>query len=310
MPKKALLGQLADVDVRLLRIFRSIADVGGLSAAELELNIGRSTISRHLKDLESRLGMTLCHRGRGGFSLTDEGRDVYEATLRLLAALDDFRFSMDEVHKRMRGQVTVALHDKTITNPDCHIDKAIGEFCSIAPEVSIDLYIEPLNDVEKGVMEGRFQLGVVPLHRRSSSLVYHRLFDEPMHLYCGSHHALFNMADETMTNEEIRGQRYAGLGYHSPNMEVGSRLNMARQATGYDQEAIAMLVLSGGYIGYLPDHYAEQFISKGLIRAIGTGTFHYICEFSAILRQSPQASRVVATLLDCLVRAHMVNSSS
>ncbi len=125
-----------------------------------------------------------------------------------------------------------------------------------------------------------------------------------MHLYCGSHHPLFIRDDETITDEEIRGQRYAGLGYHSPNMEVGNRLNMVRQATGYDQEAIAMLVLSGGYIGYLPDHYAEQFIFSGLIRAIGIETFQYICEFSAILRQSPQASRVVGTLLDCLVRAH------
>ncbi|MFP6806724.1 MAG: LysR family transcriptional regulator [Pseudomonadales bacterium] len=304
MPKKALLGQLADVDVRLLRIFRSIADVGGISAAELELNIGRSTISRHLKDLESRLGMTLCRRGRAGFSLTDEGRDVYEATLRLLAALDDFRSSMDDVHKRMRGQVTIALHDKTVTNPDCHIHRAIREFSILAPEVAVEMYIEPLNDVEKGVMEGRFQIGVVPMHRQSSSFVYHPLFQEPMHLYCGPFHPLFSQADGKATDEEIRGQKYAGLGYHSPNMEIGNRLGMTRHATGYDQEAIAILILSGRYIGYLPDHYAQQFIEKESMRLIGVNTFHYTCEFSAILRQSPRASRVVATLLECLRQAH------
>lgn len=61
---KALLGQLADMDIRLLRVFNSVVECGGLSAAEMELNIGRSTISRHLKDLEARLGImqyTLSH---------------------------------------------------------------------------------------------------------------------------------------------------------------------------------------------------------------------------------------------------------
>ena len=44
---RAILGNLSDTDIRLLRVFIVVAQAGGLSAAELELNIGRSTISRH-----------------------------------------------------------------------------------------------------------------------------------------------------------------------------------------------------------------------------------------------------------------------
>lgn len=61
---RALLGQLTDMDLRLLRVFRSVVQCGGMAAAELELNIGISTISRHVKDLETRLGLVLCRRGR------------------------------------------------------------------------------------------------------------------------------------------------------------------------------------------------------------------------------------------------------
>ena len=64
--KKAVLGQISDTDIRLLRVFRSVVECGGMAAAELELNISTSTISRHIKDLETRLGLTLCRRGRGG----------------------------------------------------------------------------------------------------------------------------------------------------------------------------------------------------------------------------------------------------
>ena len=46
-------------DLRLLRVFQTIVQSGGISAAEIALDVGRSTISRQLSDLELRLGMKL-----------------------------------------------------------------------------------------------------------------------------------------------------------------------------------------------------------------------------------------------------------
>ena len=304
MAKRAILGQLKDVDIRLLRVFRSVTEAGGISAAELELNIGRSTISTHIKDLEIRLGVTLCRRGRSGFSLTEEGRHIYKATIRLLSSLDEFRAEVGDVHNRLTGQINFALFDKIASNPEAHIDKAFKQFDLLAAEVDLSIYIESLNEIERGVMEGRFQIGVIPGHRVSPSLDYTKLFDEQMFLYCGNEHSLFNSADAEIDKQSILACKYAGLGYHSPNMEVGRRLGMKREVTVYDQEAIVHLLLSGCYIGYLPDHYAKPFEEQGLIRAIGMDTFHYECEFFAIHRRSPKPSRLVQTFLDCLLGAH------
>lgn len=281
-----------------------VSDSGGISAAELELNIGRSTISRHIKDLEIRLGVTLCRRGRGGFALTDEGRAVYQATLRLLGALDEFRAEINDVHRRMTGHISLALFDKTVSNPDCHISKTLQVFVDTAPEVSLEIYVEPLNEIERGVMEGRFQIGVIPAHRESSSLAYQSLFSEQMWLYCGADHHLFAVPDKQIKRRDIVACKYAGLGYHSPNMEVGRQLSLERAVSVYDQEAIAHLLLSGRYIGFLPDHYAKPLVDLGQIRAIGQKTFHYLCEFLSIVRASPKPSRVVTTFLDCLVKSH------
>lgn len=304
MKTRAVLGQLADVDIRLLRIFKVVAEAGGISAAELELNIGRSTISRHLKDLEARLGVVLCRRGRGGFALTVEGQAVYSATLRLLAALDGFRAEVNDLHERMTGKLVLALFDKTATNPHCRIFEAIRRFDRLAPEVRIELFVEPLNSIEKGVMEGTYHIGIIPQHRSSASLTYHYLFDEPMQLYCGVDHPLYARADEGIERDDLLAANYAGLGYHSPNMEQGRQLGLIRRATAYDQEGIATLLLSGCYIGYLPDHYAEGFVHRGLLRAIGGDGFGYCCDFSAIVRTSPQPGRIVATFIEELLAVH------
>src|SRR6185437_12205149 len=85
--RKALLGRVSDVDLRLLRIFQTVVNCGGFSAAEIDLGIGRSTISTHIGELEARLGTRLCQRGRGGFALTARGKKIYEASLGLMKSL-------------------------------------------------------------------------------------------------------------------------------------------------------------------------------------------------------------------------------
>jgi DNA-binding transcriptional LysR family regulator len=304
MAGKALLGNLTDSDLRLLRVFRAVAACGGFTAAELELNINRSTISRHIKDLETRLGVTLCRRGRGGFSLTTEGAQVLASARKVMAAMSDFQHEVDDLHQRVTGPLAVAVFDKTASNPLCHISRAIALLDEQAPDVRPELHVLPINAIEAGVIEGRFQLGIIPTHRHSSSLNYYPLFDEQMYLYCAPGHPLFNPGRTALDLPVVLSHRYVGIGHHSPNMEVTRELGLQRHATAHDQEAVAHLVLSGKYLGFLPEHYAESFVTRGLMRPVLPAAVQYVCEFHAIVRHSPAPSRVVQTLLDALVSVH------
>ncbi|MFZ2218394.1 MAG: LysR family transcriptional regulator [Rhodoferax sp.] len=305
---RAALGQLSDMDIRLLRVFKSVVECGGMAAAELELNIGTSTVSRHIKDLETRLGLTLCRRGRAGFAVTSEGQQIYSETLRLLAGVDAFRTSVDEIHKRMGGQLNIAMFDKTASNPEAHLGHAIALFTELAPEVSLHLHVAPLNAIERGVLDGQFQVGVIPGHRSSEALAYDELFSETMSLYCGTRHPLFGAPDEQVPPdwEALRAHAFAGLGYHSPNMELSQQVRLSRKATAYDQESIATLILSGQYLGFLPDHYAQAFARTGQMRALRPELFRYDCQFFSIVRRSPQPSRAALAFQSCLRLAHEV----
>jgi len=302
--KKAVLGQISDMDLRLLRVFRAVVDCGGMAAAELELNIGTSTVSRHIKDLETRLGLTLCRRGRAGFALTPEGQQIYDQTTALLAATDAFRAGVDAIHQRMGGALHVALFDKTASNPASHIAQALAAFTREAPDVALHLHVGTLNAIERGVLDGQYQVGIIPGHRSSEALEYAELFDETMLLYCGPTHPLFAAEQVPKDWDGLRGQPFAGLGYHSPNMEVSQQLRLARKATGYDQEAIATLILSGAFLGFLPDHYAQSFVRAGQMRPVNAAVFRYTCQFFAIARRSPQPGRATRAFLDCLAKAH------
>ena len=322
---RAALGQISDMDLRLLRVFRTVVDCGGMAAAELELNIGTSTVSRHIKDLETRLGLTLCRRGRSGFALTAEGEQIYAQTTLLLSATDAFRSGVDEIHQRMGGQLQVAVFDKTASNPACHMAQAIARFTEQAPDVKLNLHVATLNGIERGVLDGQYQIGIIPGHRSSDVLEYTRLFDEAMLLYCGQGHALFaptkvsegvngSNAPEGVAGPKaplldwdgLRQHPFAGLGYHSPNMEISQQQRLTRSATGFDQESIATLILSGKFLGFLPVHYAQSFVAAGQLRAVQPEVFRYNCEFFGIVRRSPQPSRATRAFMGCLAQVHGV----
>lgn len=302
--EKALLGQVGDVDLRLLRVFKAVADCGGMAAAELELNIAMSTISRHVKDLEQRLGLVLCRRGRAGFALTPEGERVLAATDALLRATDTFRGSLHDIHRRLGGELHVALFEKTVSNPAAQVAEAVGRFRARAPTVALHLHVGTLGMIERGVIDGTYHLGVIPEHRRSDSLAYDPLFDETMLLHAGAGHPWFAGSDARRDWNALRAQPLAGLGYHSPNLELTHARRLERAATASDQEGVATLVLSGAFVGFLPDHYAEPFVRAGRLRAVSPRLLNYGCRFSCIRRHAPAPLRVAQAFRECLLEAH------
>ncbi len=300
----ALLGQLGDADLRLLRVFKSVVECGGMASAELELNIAMSTISRHVKDLETRLGLVLCRRGRAGFALTPEGEQVYDAALRLLAATDAFRGNLHDIHRRLGGDLHVALFEKTASNPQARIADAVAHFRQLAPQATLHLHVGPIGMIERGVIDGRYHLGVIPEHRHSDTLAYQELFGETMQLYAGRGHPWFEQADRPFGWPDLREQDLAALGYHSPNMALTHERQLERRATASDQEAVATLVLSGSFVGFLPDHYAQPFVQRQQMRAVSPEVLRYTCRFSAIARQSPRPLRLTQAFWDALMVAH------
>lgn len=302
-----MLGQLGDADLRLLRVFKSVVACGGMASAELELNIAMSTISRHVKDLETRLGLVLCRRGRAGFALTPEGEQVYQATLRLLAATDDFRGNLHDIHRRLGGDLHIALFEKIASNPQARIAEAVAAFRRAAPKATLHLHVGPIGMIERGVMDGQYHLGIVPEHRRSDSLLYDDLFGETMQLYAGVGHPWFSASDTLLGWDDLRQQDLAALGYHSPNMALAHARRLERAATASDQEAVATLVLSGTFVGFLPSHYAEGFVRAGRMRAVAPDVLHYSCRFSGIVRRSPALLRLAQAFRHVLLQAHAID---
>ena len=219
--------RLSDTDLRLLRVFRTVAACGGLAASEVELNIGRSTISRHLTDLEVRLGMTLCRRGPGGFALSVEGERVLESSARLFEATEAFQREIDDIATRLVGTLRFACFDLSSGNPRAHVDRAIARFVAAAPAVDLEISVVPPHAIESGLVSGRFDVGVVPVRQPDPTLERTPLYDESMVLCVGDRHPLrAKHGASPPTPDALAEYRYAGFGFDSPSLHHGQRLRL------------------------------------------------------------------------------------
>lgn len=297
---KGFYGRLSDIDIRLLRVFRIIVESRGLSAAQVELGIGRSTISKHLSDLEQRLGLRLCDRGRAGFMVSDDGREVYRAVLQLFTALDDFQSRVNAVHAEHVGSLHLGFVDGAVTDDMSPVGPAIAQYRRIAPRVHLHLRVASPDIIEKEVLDGTLHLGVLPLYHRHASLERRLLYEEEAALYCGERHPLFDIPDAHMRWQDLASAPLVSRTYPEPARFKKLKAHFDIAATTSSTEGIGLLILSGEFVGFLPTNYAENWVAAGKIRKLMPKRTQFTTPIVAIIRKGKTHPHLVSGFLDLL----------
>jgi DNA-binding transcriptional LysR family regulator len=295
--------QVHDVDLRLLRVFVAIVECGGLSAAESRLNIGRSTISAHLSDLEVRLGIKLCKRGRSGFELTETGRVTYQASLELLQQCEAFTSTVASSKHELSGRVTISTIDTFVSDPRCGVARVISALKAKGDNIQFDINVCEAREVETSVANGRSLVGLGVSRHHLRGLDYYPLHNETNYLYCGQGHKLFNCPPSEI-NKLLETAEVITSNYMRDKEVRNDGLNYQNSATAYHDEGIAHLILSGEFIGYLPEHYASYWVEKGLFTSILPEKYSYQIPVMLISSKNISVSPLANALIEEIKRCH------
>ena len=291
------IGHISDIDLRLLRVFACVVETGGFSAACAEMNVTRSAVSLRMSELEQRLGMRLCRRGRSGFQLTDEGRIVHQAVVRLFADLDEFRARIDALRNDLSGDLCLGITDNLVTSPHMRITRVLNALREIGPRIRFNVCMTTPDEVVRGVADGRFHLGAVPDHKASDAFEAFPLYEEEILLYCGADHPLASEADEQRILDALGLHDAAALdqGPMPPETQATPFLNVC--AKSKDREGIAFLILSGKYIGLLPNHYASRWVEKGQMKVLAPSRIVHVQNYNIIVRRGGHEHKLTKAFL-------------
>lgn len=300
---------LSGSDLRLLRVFDAVVRHGGFAAAQSELNVSLSTISNHITALEQRLSVQLCHRGRGGFKLTEKGEIAVAATQRLLHAMDDFTSDMWALRGKLTGDLKIGLLDSVVTDDNSRLHEAIRRFRRRPNAVTFCLFQEQPQILQEKILGSIFHLGIGSTPHRISGLDYEFLYEEHHSLYCGPGHELFNAAEQVSSLDEVRRYPIASRGYWREGQLRDLGFERV-EAIVYNIEPQLSLIMSGGYLGFLPDHYAQAWLASGQIKKLPAKVASYTCSFEIMTRRGGRKTELTKTFITDLRACYRQKSES
>lgn len=289
--------ELDERDLRSLRVFCAAAQANGFAAAERVLSMSKASISRHVNEIEERLGVKLCDRGPGGFQLTESGAAALRITLDALDALERIKPEVDAVRGVLSGPLALGMSEHVMTHRDCRIAESLAELKHQAPLVRPTLSVMTFGDLTEALLSRRVQIAVRGVYKRERELKHIRLFDET--------HRFYYAPEALGRSLEAHEARLLPLAYRShPFVED------ALATHGYEQgpdvsglEAVALMIASGHFTGLLPEQYAEQLAPRYRFQVV-PGAPAYTIPFCAIFEASRPLTRSAEMFLDVLARHH------
>src|SRR4029450_2238739 len=96
------------MDLRRLRTFVAVAELGTVSKAALRLRIGQPALSRQISDLQRALGLRLFDRVGRGLVLTAEGEQLLGGCRAVLGQIDVLGERVELLRGGARGGVNTA----------------------------------------------------------------------------------------------------------------------------------------------------------------------------------------------------------
>ncbi|MEK8044813.1 LysR family transcriptional regulator [Ideonella margarita] len=292
------LATASDAELRLLQVFSVVVSAGGLSAATAELRTDLSTISRQFKELESRVGAPLAKRGRSGFALTPAGQELHAITTRLFDALGAFRADVARIARPPGPLLRLGLVDALMSAP---LTEALRACVAALP--GLDVQVQTLRpiDIERRVLTGALDAGVVAARSPAAGLAQHVIYSEPNSLYVAKGHPWFRKPDAALSDAELQQAAWVCDPYSAdlPHPELAGLAASRTQADSL--EGVAVLVATGCFAGFLPDHLVAGRAAWGPLRRVQPTRFSHCQDIVLTCRQG-KVDAPVRQLLRALTR--------
>ncbi len=135
--------------------FTKVVETGSFVGAARQLRLSSTMVSKHVRELEDRLGVKLLHRTTRRVSLTEVGALFYERCSGLLAELDELESAASQLQTTPRGVLRVSA---PLAFGSLRIPTLLAAFADLYPDVTVELTLadRPVDVVEEG-----FDLAVI-----------------------------------------------------------------------------------------------------------------------------------------------------
>lgn len=252
-----------------LKLFVKTLQAGSVTQAAKYLNMPKSTLSRHLTELETEFNIQLLDRRPHNLAATEAGQLLYNQAAPLMEGLEDVSNFMENWREEPRGSLKILL-------PQEFFNQQIGQ-----------LAIEFMTKYKEICLTINHYSGELPNHCRdydltfvvhdkplpASDLIVRELMSLPQGIYCSPHCAtkiVINQLSELSNYKVILEDNESSWQFHkrldkqseSVSIPVSGRLNMN------SAEMRIIAAIRGLGMIKLPQYLADQHVRLGALKQV------------------------------------------
>jgi DNA-binding transcriptional LysR family regulator len=170
-----------------LLVFHEVAKHQSFSKAAEGLFISQPAVTKHIRSLESKVGMGLIQRGKGGFALTEAGKILFRHTQKISSHLMEIEDVLGSIQKDHQGLLKIGT---TESYSKCLMPKLLSGFQTSFPAIKISLDVGNSEEIEKSLSTYQNDLAVIGLTRISPKFESIPFLREELVLIVSPDHAL------------------------------------------------------------------------------------------------------------------------
>ncbi|HVS78579.1 MAG TPA: LysR family transcriptional regulator [Steroidobacteraceae bacterium] len=284
-----------------LSIFAAIAETGSLTASARKLHISQPALSRELRTLEVRLGVTLFERHAKGMRPTHAGEVLSRYASRLFELERAAEAAMREIAGAFHGRLSLGASNTIGTYL---LPRVLAALRRERPNVQVALFVGNTEQVSQGVDDMRFALGFIegPLHRKGLHATTFRQ-DEIVPVACADHPLLrkrrLRIADLSAQPLLVREP---GSGTRELITATLRRYGIAEGATMEfgSTEALKRAAVHGGGIAWLPRICMVNELREGALRELPLRQLRIVRPLMALSRKGAPLEPVARAFLEQL----------
>ena len=183
MNKKSLLY----ASLNSLLVFHEVAKRRSFSKAAEELFISQPAVTKHIKELERKVGMGLIQRRRGGFALTEAGKILFKYTHKISSHLMDIENLLEDLKKDHQGILKIGT---TESYSKGLMPKLLSGFQASCPFMKIALDVGNSEEIEKSLLVYKNDLVLIAVTKKTSRFESIPFLKEELVLIVSPNHPL------------------------------------------------------------------------------------------------------------------------
>lgn len=284
------------------KVFTEVATNLSFSKAAAVLFISQPAVSKHIKKLESEIGLPLFVRKGNTISLTSSGEKLLEYLQKAKIIQGQIESDIQIIKNQLKARGELNIGASTTLSLYV-LPKILSSFHKKYPNISILLVNRNSENILKSLLDKEIDIAIIEDHHKINAVQYERFMDDEIIPVCTKHSPY---GEAEITPEELKNIpiviRERGSGtlavltkkLESKKIKLG-KLNIIARLGG--TEALKKFLLEDIAIGFLSRLAVKSELDNGLLREVKIKSIKIERTFNFLMRKGEQSTGIVKSFI-------------